>query len=325
MQYTIKTAALLLACSLCTAPVFAQSGKKTITKDETIIIKKDRKDGRTVVEVKDGTVYINGDPIVTVHDGDAARVHKKVIIEDDATGNTVPDLKFFNFDDNADNDPASRKAMLGVLTDPKSTRKGAMVKDVTPGSPAEKAGLQSGDVITQIDGAAIKDAGALVNEIAGLHKPGDNVEIIYQRNGKKRNTNAKLEAAQSQTAMRSFRFGPGGVEGDMPNMMMRSFPFMAGDDMAASPKLGVSAEDRADGDGVRILDVKPGSPAEVAGLKEGDVITRIDDDKLGSVDELQMNLRSKKGGDKVQLEYQRNGQTATTSVSLPKAVKRKDL
>jgi serine protease Do len=324
MQYTTKTAALLLACSLCTAPVFAQSGKKNITKDETIVIKKSRTDGRTVVEVKDGTVYINGDPVVTVHDGEAARVHKKVIIEDDATGANVPGLDFFNYDDNADNDGSARKAMLGVLTDPKSEKKGAMIKDVTPGSAADKAGLERGDLITRIDGAPIKDAGALVNEIAGLHKPGDNVEIVYQRDGREHTTSAKLQAARPQTAMRSFRFGPGG-DGDMPNMMMRSFPFAAGDDMAATPKLGVSAEDRADGDGVRVLDVKPGSPAEAAGLREGDVITRIDDDKLGSVDELQMNLRSRKGGDKVQLEYQRNGQTQTTSVSLPKPVKRKDL
>jgi putative serine protease PepD len=115
------------------------------------------------------------------------------------------------------------------------------------------------------------------------------------------------------------------MNGDMPNNPFRGFPFLAGDDMASTPKLGVSAEDRADGEGVRVLSVKPGSPAEAAGIREGDVLTRLEDDKVSSVDELQMALRSMKAGDKIKLEYQRAGKAATTNITLPKTVKRKDL
>ena len=126
--------------------------------------------------------------------------------------------------------------------------------------------------------------------------------------------------------MRGFRFNPEDMEGHMPNSLFRSFPFLAGDDdMSSTPKLGVSVEDRADGDGVRVLGVKPGSAAASAGLLEGDVITRIEDDKVGSVDELQRTLRNSRGGDKLRLEYQRAGKSVTANVLLPKTVKKKEL
>jgi serine protease Do len=323
----LKPAALLLLGGLCSASAFAQNNatQSKRFKDETIVIRKDRKDGRTVVEIKDGKVYVNGDPVVTIQDGDGANVHKKVIIED---GGGKPQDEAFHFDDEGGgfpDMPGSRHAMLGVMTDPKSGKAGAMVKGVTPGSAAEDAGLRAGDVITRVDGKTIKGAEALVAEIGTRHEPGDKVTITYERNGKEQTTSARLQPAEQQWSMRSFRMNPNDMNGDMPNSMFRTFPFPAMDDMSPTPKLGVGAEDRADGDGVRVLSVKPGSPADDAGLKEGDVITRFGNDKIGSVDELQMSLRSRKGGDRVMLEYQREGKPAAVEVKLPKPVRKKDL
>ncbi len=178
-----------------------------------------------------------------------------------------------------------------------------------------------------MDGKVIKDAAALVSEIGSQHEPGDKVTINYERAGNERTATAKLERAQPQVSMRSFRFpGEGGSEEmDMPNSFFRSFPFAAMDEATPTPKLGVSAEDRADGAGVRVLSVKPGSPAASAGIREGDVITRVGDDKVSSVDELQMAVRSHKSGGKLALEYERAGKTGTADVTLPKSVKRKDL
>jgi predicted metalloprotease with PDZ domain len=329
----LKPAALLLAAALCSTPGFAQKGgSKSFTKDETVIIKKDKGDGRTVIEIKDGSVYVNGEAVVTVKDGDVADVRKKIIIEDGDGSGRDRRVEAYGFDRDFEGDfrdmpapRAPRRAMLGVLTDPKSDQVGAMIKDITPGSPAEEAGLKSGDLITRVDGKTIKDAESLVAEIGAQHQPGDKVAIIYERDGKERTTSAKLSQAQPQVSMRSFRMNPDDMNGDMPNSFFRSFPFNAMDDAAPSPKLGVAAEDRADGEGVRVLSVKPSSPASTAGIKEGDIITRIGNDKVSSVDELQMNLRSIKAGEKVKLEYQRAGKTLTTDVSLPKTVKRKDL
>lgn len=330
MHQIIKPAALLLACSLSAAATFAQPGKdkgeKTITKDETIVIRGDKASGKTVVEIRDGKVYVNGDVIVSVDDAGMANIRKKVIIEN-GSGGEPGSMRFFNFDDkdNSRADRGPRKAMLGVQTDPQSRRVGALVKEVVPGSAAEKAGLESGDVITRVDGKSIKDAQMLVMEIMAQHQPGDRVAISYERGGRERSTTAELMPAEPQVATRSFQFSPEDMNGGMPNMMMRGFPFAAGDDMTPSPKLGVNAEDRADGDGVRVLSVKPGSPAAAAGLREGDVITRIDNEKVASVDELQADLRGAKGGDKLKLDYQRGGKVSTVDILLPKAMKRKEL
>jgi serine protease Do len=59
-------------------------------------------------------------------------------------------------------------------------RNGVLVKEVTPGSPAEKAGLKPGDILTTIDGRNIKDGDDLVNEIAG-RRPGSTARLGYLR------------------------------------------------------------------------------------------------------------------------------------------------
>jgi serine protease Do len=261
--------------------------------------------------------------VVTVHDADAAKVYKKIIIED---GNGEEELRPFHpFGNGNPMQQGARKAMLGVLTDPSSQKAGALVKEVTPGSAAEKAGLRNGDVITKVNGQNIKDAQMLVMDVMPQHEAGDKVTINYERDGKEHKTEAKLMAAEPHMTMRSFRFNPDDMNGEMPNTLLRGFPFTAGDNMSAPPKLGVSAEDRADGEGVRVMAVKPGSAAASAGLHECDVITGLNRGNVNSVDELQMALRSMKGGDKVQLEYQRAGKPMAAEIMLPKAVKRKDL
>jgi putative serine protease PepD len=75
-------------------------------------------------------------------------------------------------------------AYLGVsVGDSTGSTQGAVIGTVTAGSPADKAGLQQGDLITKIDGKAIGGADDVVATIRG-HKPGDKVAIDYVRNGK---------------------------------------------------------------------------------------------------------------------------------------------
>src|SRR5712692_11833694 len=58
------------------------------------------------------------------------------------------------------------------------------VSDVTPGSPAEQAGLKVGDTIVSVDGKPVKNGDELVSDIAG-RKPGSKVALGYFRGGKK--------------------------------------------------------------------------------------------------------------------------------------------
>jgi S1-C subfamily serine protease len=57
------------------------------------------------------------------------------------------------------------------------------VVTVQSGTPAEKAGLQTGDVITAVDGHKITDANPFANQLLFDHKPGDTVKLTVERNG----------------------------------------------------------------------------------------------------------------------------------------------
>ncbi len=84
--------------------------------------------------------------------------------------------------DSAPSTPTSR-VFLGVLVEPSgSGATGAKVVQVAPGSPADDAGLQSGDVITKVDDTDIADAAALATAIQS-HRSGDDVTITYDRDG----------------------------------------------------------------------------------------------------------------------------------------------
>lgn len=75
--------------------------------------------------------------------------------------------------------PRARAAYLGVLARPAGGQ-GAEIAEVVAGSPAERAGLEVGDVITRFDGATIEGPADLVQAVRG-HDPGDEVEVTYRR------------------------------------------------------------------------------------------------------------------------------------------------
>jgi putative serine protease PepD len=75
------------------------------------------------------------------------------------------------------------QGLLGVSTqDSPGNDLGAAVLSVSPGGPADLAGIKAGDVITAVDGVTVADSGALANAIRS-HKPGESVTITVDRNG----------------------------------------------------------------------------------------------------------------------------------------------
>jgi putative serine protease PepD len=85
-------------------------------------------------------------------------------------------------------------AYLGVALD--STASSARVADVRPGTPAAKANLRSGDVVTAVDGATVDSAEALTRAI-DAHKPGETVTVKIRRNGKDITAQVKLASRPS--------------------------------------------------------------------------------------------------------------------------------
>jgi serine protease Do len=135
---------------------------------------------------------------------------------------------------------------------------GAIVDQPQAGSPAAKAGIKSGDVITAVNGNAIKDSRALARTIA-MMAPGSKVDLTIWRNGEQKDVSLTL--------------------GTLPNdqQLARAETNSAGQDENATARLGLSVAPAGDvsgtGDtGVVVTDVDPNGTASDHGIKVGDVI-----------------------------------------------------
>lgn len=89
-------------------------------------------------------------------------------------------------------------AWLGVTF--RMVDEGALIVLVVPESAAEKAGLQEGDIITQVDGRAVTASRPLSEHIR-RHRPGDRVELTVLRDGRERDISVELGAQPSELPM----------------------------------------------------------------------------------------------------------------------------
>ena len=141
---------------------------------------------------------------------------------------------------------------------------GALVGDVSPGSPAAQAGLKSGDVITQFDGEAIQDASQLKLRVAEI-APGSKVPVIVNRNGEDKTFDVTLGSApENKVATANETHGTGQKEA-------LAGVGVADLDQSTRAELNVPGNVQ----GAVISQVAPDSAAYQAGLRTGDVITEL--------------------------------------------------
>jgi serine protease Do/serine protease DegQ len=161
-------------------------------------------------------------------------------------------------------------------------QQGAVVTQVTGGSPADKAGLQAGDVITELNGRSVQNAADVRNRI-GLLRIGQQVEMKIVREGKGRTIRARVE--EPELAAQA---------GD------KLHPRLAG------AVLANLAEETVQGrvQGVVVAEVAPASPALIAGLRQGDVIVQANRKPVADLDSLRAAI---KGSDALLLNIQRRG------------------
>lgn len=88
---------------------------------------------------------------------------------------------------------ASRRVSLGTVPSFADTGPGVLIDNVTPGSPAQKAGVQSGDRLLEIDGVALANLRAL-SDVLKAHAPGDTIELVVDRGGERVQMSATLVA-----------------------------------------------------------------------------------------------------------------------------------
>lgn len=145
---------------------------------------------------------------------------------------------------------------------------GALVSDIRPGGPADKAGMKPGDVITRVNGTAVHTS-ADVSEMVSSLAPGEKAKLDVVRDGRERTLDASVgtfpEGREEASA------GTGGERGRL-GLSLRPL------DDASAAHLDLPRGM----DGLVVREVEPGSPAETAGLRPGDVIVGVDGREVSS-------------------------------------------
>ena len=184
-------------------------------------------------------------------------------------------------------DPALQQAM-GL-----STLNGALVNDVTDDSPAQKAGLESGDIIIGFNGDDILNANDIRNSV-GLVQPGTRTDLTYLRDGRRLTTRITVEAFEDteESSKSSSKI-------KRPVKKSQSF---SGAELTDIP----SDMELQDGDaGVLVASVARGSKAQRAGLRRGDIIRAVDQNDIADLTEFEMATKDKSGP--FALTVERNG------------------
>jgi len=208
--------------------------------------------------------------------------------------------------------------------------RGALVGKVLDDSPAAKSGLKDGDVITEINGQRVEGTAQFRRMIREI-PAGRTVQLTVWRDGRTQTLSATLGKMDEnrrlivKAAPQVFKFRMPDLPEVAPDI--EGFDWDGGALMGGRPRLGIDAEDlneqlgsyfgAPDGEGILVRSVNPGSAAEKAGVKAGDVITSLNGDRIHSLAELRSKLAGVGDGKSVKLGVLRNKSALTLDVELP--------
>lgn len=215
-----------------------------------------------------------------------------------------------------------------------SAERGVVVGKVLEDSPAAKAGLKDGDVVTEINGQRVEGTAQFRRMIREI-PAGRSMQLTVWRDGRSQTINATLGKMQENrkrlmNAMpQVFNFRTPEMPEVAPMPDMPSFEWDNGALLMNRPRLGIDAEDLSgqlgsyfgapDGEGILVRDVNPGSAAEKAGVKAGDVITSLNGERIHGLAELRSKLSAAAEGKTAKLGILRNRSALTLDVEIPAA------
>jgi len=172
-------------------------------------------------------------------------------------------------------------------------KNGTIVTAAEEGSPAADAGLQSGDIITEVEGKNIKGPRELARTIAA-YEPKSDVELNIWRDGEQQTVTVTLGELE-QTADANAHTRPGKAKMGRLGLALRQTP-----------------------DGLQVVEVKPGSPAAERGFQVGDIIASVNGNELETRKELRDALKAARndGRKSALLQVERNERTIFIPVPL---------
>ena len=203
---------------------------------------------------------------------------------------------------------------------------GAEIKSVAPASPAEESGLKTGDVIVSYQGERVEGAAQLTRLVRET-PAGRKVSLQIFRGGTTRTITVKIGEGRGplgdlrERRHHSIRIPP--IE--IPDIEIPDVPALGG--IPSSVRLGAQVESLTqelgeyfgvkDGEGVLVRKVIKGGPGEAAGLRAGDVIVKVGDEKIADPSDLRSALRERHGKE-VAVVVVRDRKERTLTVTLPK-------
>ncbi len=314
------------------APVAPKEEKNENENHTEVVIRQNGdKDTKIILEIKDGNFFLNGKPLEKFDDQNIV-VEKREINEDIDIDPQVMMLPYMR--DRSEElsrqkimrDDMQRRmekniqirmnsAFLGVSSK-RAEKGGCTVLEITKGSPAEKAGLKAGDLITKVNTKPVDSPEGLF-DVVHEYKPGDKITIGYSRNGKPMTTSAVLDKPAYSEKHYNYNY----------NFKVPPIPPMAPmDGMNGfwedhAPKIGIRAQDTEDGKGVNVLEVEDSSAAAKAGLKKGDIILQFNGADVNSTNELLDRLHDARQQNTVKAKIQRGSATQEVDLKIPRKLK----
>jgi serine protease Do len=183
--------------------------------------------------------------------------------------------------------------------------RGALIAQVGRDSPAERAGLQPGDVITVFDGESIETSADLPH-VVGLIAPGTRVEALIVREGEEQAIGVEVGGLAADEVARVE--AGAAADGSMTLLGMR----IAEAEPAVLSELGLSG-------GVVIREVALNSPAEEAGVRSGDILTRLGSRPISRVEDLESAAEELAPGRSVHARLIRGQSPLFIGIRIPEA------
>jgi serine protease Do len=187
---------------------------------------------------------------------------------------------------------------------------GVLVVDVNPNTPAARAGLQSGDVITAFDGKAVKRSRDLTDAVADT-PVGQSARVDFIRDHQPQSVT--VEIAERPADVRAGRpVQPEEQRQDQSRLGIQSLGVQV---QTVTPGMAEQGRLRV-ASGAMVVAVQPNSPAAEAGLKHGDIIHRFDRAEIKSADDLAEAAKSVKDGDQIAVQIERGGQMYWVTITI---------